>query len=124
MDLDESILATIKKMLGIVDEVSAFDDELAAHINSTFMGLRQIGINPDSNFSIHGYEETWRHISDDTRLIDPIREFIYLKVRLIFDPPASSVVADAYNNRLAETEWRLNVEAEKLAAQAEEGAAE
>lgn len=124
MELDESILATIKKMLGIIDEVKAFDDEIAAHINSTFISLRQLQvIDPDGTFSIHGYEETWRDLVDDIRLADPARDFIFLSVRLIFDPPASSVVADAYKQRLAEVEWRLNIEAEKIAAQAEEGAA-
>lgn len=124
MDLDESILATIKKMLGIIDEIKAFDDEIAAHINSTFISLRQLQvIDPDGTFSIHGYAETWRDLVDDVRLADPVRDFIWLSVRLVFDPPASSVVSDNYKQKLAEIEWRLNIEAEKLAAQAEEGAA-
>lgn len=124
MDLDQSILANIKQMLGLTDDVTAFDNELVSHINSTFMGLNQIGVGSDDGFSIHGYDETWGQFVDDPRLADPAREFIYMKVRLIFDPPASSVVSDALNQRIAEIEWRLNVLAEKLAAQAEEGAAE
>lgn len=124
MDLDESILASIKQMLGIIDEVKAFDDEITAHINSTFINLRQLqAIDPKSTFSIHGYSETWRDLGDDVRLIDPIRSYIYLNVRLLFDPPASSTISEAYRQRLAEIEWRMNVEAETLAAQAEEGAA-
>lgn len=124
MDLDDSILATIKHMLGVTDEVTAFDEQIAAHINATFMTLRQLQvIDPDGYFTIHGESESWRDLIDDVRLADPVRDFIYLRVRLLFDPPASSVVADAYNSRLAEVEWRLNSEAEKIAAQAEEGAA-
>jgi len=120
MELDDSILSSIKQMLGLTDDVTAFDNEIIAHINSTFMGLNQIGVGSDIGFSIHGYEETWRDFIDDQRYIDPVREFIYLKTRLIFDPPASSTVSDAYNQRIAETEWRLNVMAEHLAAQSEE----
>lgn len=124
MDLDESILSNIKKMLGIMDEFKAFDDEIAAHINSTFIKLRQLQvIDPDGSFSIHGYAETWRDLFDDTRLADPARDYIYLTVKLVFDPPASSTVSDTYKQRIAEDEWRMNVEAEKIAAQAEEGAA-
>lgn len=124
MDLDDSILATIKHMLGVTDEVTAFDEQIVAHINATFMTLRQLQvIDPDGYFTIHGESESWRDLIDDVRLADPVRDFIYLRVRLLFDPPASSVVADAYNSRLAEVEWRLNSEAEKIAAQAEEGAA-
>ena len=124
MDLDDSILVTIKHMLGITDEATAFDEQIVAHINATFMTLRQLQvIDPDGYFTIHGENESWRDLIDDVRLLDPVRDFIYLRVRLLFDPPASSVVADAYNHRLAEVEWRLNSEAEKIAAQAEEGAA-
>lgn len=124
MDLDQSILVSIKQMLGLTDYTRAFDDELVSHINSTFMGLNQLGIGySDDGFRISGYDETWSDFVDDIRLADAVREYIYLKVRLIFDPPASSVVSEAMNQRLAETEWRLNVQAERIAAlNAEEGA--
>lgn len=118
MDLNQSILASIKQMLGVTDDVTAFDNELISHINSTFLSLNQLGVGSDDGFYITGYNEIWSQFVNDPRLADPAREFVYLKTRLIFDPPASSVVSDACNQRLQEIEWRLNVLAEKLAAQA------
>lgn len=123
MGLDESILTSIKQMLGITEEAKHFDNELISNINATFMSLNQIGVGSDDGFHITGYDETWSQFVDDIRLADPARQYIAMKVRLIFDPPGSSIAADAFNQRIAEVEWRLNVLAEKLAAQAEEGAA-
>ena len=120
MDLDQSILASIKHMLGIPDEMTAFDEEIASHINSVFTILNQLDIGSDDVFMINGYNETWAEYVDNISLATMVREFIYLKVRMIFDPPASSVVAEAYNQRIAELEWRMNIQAERLAALAEE----
>ena len=116
MDLEQSILASIKQMLGLPIEVKAFDEEIAAHINSVFTILNQLDIGSDDGFMITGYNETWAEYIDNITLAIMVREFIYLKVRMIFDPPASSVVSDAYNQRIAELEWRMNIQAERLAA--------
>ena len=116
MDLDQSILSSIKQMLGITDSTPAFDEELISHINSTFTILNQLDVGSDDGYMISGYRETWREFCNDIRLSSMVREFIYLKVKMIFDPPASSVVADAFNQRTAEIEWRINVQAERLAA--------
>lgn len=116
MDLEQSILASIKQMLGLPIEVKAFDEEIAAHINSVFTILNQLDIGSDDGFMITGYNETWAEYVDNITLATMVREFIYLKVRMIFDPPASSVVSDAYNQRIAELEWRMNIQAERLAA--------
>lgn len=121
MDLDQSILVSIKQMLGILEDDTAFDAELMSHINSVFTILNQLAIGQDDGFIITGYSETWRQFIDDNRLAFMAREYMYLKVRMIFDPPASSVVSDACNQRISEIEWRMNIQAEKLAA-AEEGA--
>lgn len=124
MDLDESILQSIKDMLGIIKDDAAFDAELCSHINAVFTTLNQLDVGSDDGFMITGYNETWNQYVPDIRLATMVREFIYLKVRMIFDPPASSVVADAYNQRIAELEWRMNIQAERLTAlAAEEGAA-
>ena len=124
MNLDQSILSSIKLMLGLSDDITAFDTEIIAHINSMFTILNQLDIGPDDGFMINGYEETWDQYVDNVMLATMVREFIYLKVRMIFDPPASSTVSDAYNQRISELEWRMNIQAERLAALAEqEGAA-
>lgn len=120
LDFGQSILTTIKTMLGINDDLEAFDEELKVHINSIFTILNQLDIGPDEGFMITGYEETWDQFVEDITLATMVREFIYLKVRMIFDPPASSAVSDAYNQRIAELEWRMNIQAERLAALAEE----
>lgn len=121
---DDSILGTIKTMLGLTSDVTAFDQELITHINSVFTILNQLDIGPDAGFIIYGYDEVWGDFVEDVTLTTMVREFIYLKVRMIFDPPASSVVSDAFNQRIAELEWRMNIQAERLAALAEkEGAA-
>ena len=123
MDLDQSILNTIKHMLGLTDEINAFDEELIVHINGVFTILNQLDVGPDEGFMITGTDETWDQLTDQVSLATMVKELIYLKVRMIFDPPASSVVADAYNQRIAELEWRMNIQAERIAALAEKEAA-
>lgn len=111
---DESILMSIKKLLNVEEDDPAFDIDIGMLINSQFMTLQQLGIGPAEGFSVHDADTTWSDFSDDKTLIDAVKEFIYLKVRMIFDPPASSVVADAYNSRIHEVEWRLNIQAERI----------
>lgn len=123
MNLDQSILGTIKQMLGLTNELTAFDEELIVHINSVFTILNQLDVGSDDGFMITGYDETWGDLTDQVTIATMVKEFIYLKVRMIFDPPASSVVSEAYNQRIAELEWRMNIQAERLAALAEKEAA-
>lgn len=111
----ESILDSIKKMLGVPEGYEAFDDQIIIHINSAFAVLNQLGVgNDDNKFMITGSDETWDdYISQDDDLnIEEVRSYVYLKVKMIFDPPTSSVAADAFKNQIAEFEWRLNVESD------------
>lgn len=110
---DQSILISIKKLLNIDDDDMAFDTDITILINNEFMTLQQLGIGPEEGFSINEGETTWSDFSTDTTLLETVKAFIYMKVRMIFDPPASSVVADAFNSRIHELEWRLNVQAER-----------
>lgn len=123
MNLEDSILRTIKLMLGLTDEITAYDEEIKVHINSLFTILNQLDVISDDGFRITGYDETWDQLTDQLTLAEMIKEFMYLKVRMVFDPPGSSVVSDAYNSRIAELEWRMNIQAERLAALAEKEAA-
>ena len=110
----ESILTSIKKLLGIAEECSDFDPDIILHINSVLMILTQLGIGPKNGFSIRDDQALWSDfIPDDTRL-DAIRSFVYLKVRILFDPPQSSVLLDAIKQNLSEMEWRLTIAAESL----------
>ena len=112
----ESILVSIKKLLNIDLEDQAFDTDIVVLINGEFMTLQQLGIGPEEGFTINAqdaYAACWTDFFSDQKLIDSVKTYVYMRVRMIFDPPASSVVADAINSRIAELEWRLNVWAEQ-----------
>ena len=111
---DESILMSIKKLLNVEEDDQSFDTDIGMLINNEFMTLQQLGIGPEEGFSVKDADVAWTDFSTDKSLLDTVKAFIYLKVRMIFDPPASSVVADAINSRIHELEWRLNVQAERF----------
>ena len=108
-----SILMSIKKLLNVDPEEQAFDTDIGMLINGEFMTLHQLGIGPDEGFSISDADTKWTDFSKDKTLLEAVKEFVYLRVRLVFDPPASSVVTDAINSRINELEWRLNIQAER-----------
>ena len=74
------------------------------------MSLRQIGVGPKEGFAIHGSEETWGDFLPDMKTLESVRTYLYLKVRLIFDPPTNSAVVEIFNKNINEIEWRLNSE--------------
>jgi hypothetical protein len=106
----ESILTSIKKLLGIDEEYTHFDSDLIMHINTTFMILSQLGVGKASGFSIVDDSATWSDYLQNNQKLESIKTYIYLKVKLIFDPPISTAVIEAINRQITELEWRLNVE--------------
>lgn len=104
----ESILDSIKKLLGIQPEYRVFDEDLIIHINTVFIILNQLNIGPPECFFLQDGSECW---DDFITSIDEnmIKTFMYLKVRLLFDPPASGTLVESMNAMLAELEWRLYV---------------
>lgn len=108
--MDESILTSIKKLLGITEDYTQFDTDIIMHINSVFSTLTQLGVGPDIGFMINDKSVVW---SDYFTTSDPrlnfVKTYIYLKVRLVFDPPQSSAAIDAINRQISELEWRINV---------------
>lgn len=108
----DSILTSIKKLLGIAEEYDHFDQDLIIHINSAFMVLNQLGVGPKDGFSIHGSNEVWSDFVPDNSNLEAVKTYILLKVRLVFDPPAHSFVIDSIKNTISELEWRLNVQVE------------
>lgn len=108
----ESILDSIKKMLGASGTYDAFDQDIIMHINSTFMVLQQAGVGPESGFYIEDDSTTWDEYIDDPILVHGVKTYIYAKVRKIFDPPSSSIHMQALNEVINEFEWRLNIGAE------------
>lgn len=108
----ESILTSIKKMLGIPKEYEHFDEDIIMHINSVFMVLQQIGVGPSSGFYIEDDTKTWADFLGDPTQLQMVKTYMHHKVKLIFDPPASSVVMEAMKQIIAECEWRLREAAE------------
>ena len=110
---NSSILVSIKKLLNVEETDDSFDTDIGMLINNEFMTLHQLGIGPDEGFSITDADTKWADFSSDKTLIETVKTYVYMKVRMIFDPPASSVVADAFNSQIRELEWRLNIQAER-----------
>ena len=110
---DSSILMSIKKLLNVEPDEMDFDTQIGMFINEEFMTLQQLGIGPAEGFRISDADTKWRDFSDDPTLIDTVKTYLYYRVRLSFDPPASSIVSDAINSRIAELQFRLNAQAER-----------
>ena len=114
----DSILISIKKLLGITEDYDHFDDDLVMHINAVFMNLKQLGIGPEEGFRIEDDAAVWDEFVNATEnpelvtMLSSIKTYIHLKVKMVFDPPLSSAVMEAMKQSIAEVEWRLNIEAE------------
>lgn len=114
----DSILTSIKKLLGLTEDCTDFDSDIIININTVFMDLRQLGVGPTEGFSIEDDSAKWVEFIDietypeKIALLSAAKSYIHLKVKLQFDPPLSSAVEKAINERIDELEWRLNVEAE------------
>lgn len=110
----ESILQSIKKLLGMTEDYIAFDADIIIHINSIFMILNKLGVGPANGFSISDENAVWfDYLLEDNKNFEAVKIYIYLKTRMVFDPPVSSAVMEAMKQMISELEWRLNVEAEK-----------
>lgn len=105
----ESVLTSIKKLLGISEEDTSFDVDLIMHINSVFSVLNQLGVGPPEGYAIQDKNNTWNEfITEDTKL-NFVKSFMHLKVKLLFDPPLSSSVMESMKQMIGELEWRLSV---------------
>lgn len=107
--MESSILRTIKSMLGPDSDYEVFDQDIIVFINSALMTLSQLGVGPEEGFRITGYSETWDDFFGEKTDIEAVKSYMYMKVKLAFDPPVNSSVASAYNDQCREFEWRLNV---------------
>ena len=115
----ESILTSIKKLLGIPEDHVHFDADIIMHINSVFMILTQLGVGPSSGFKISDKTTTWDEYIQDTNNIESVKSYVYYKVKLLFDPPTGSAVRESINRIISELEWRLNVEVETATVQSQ-----
>lgn len=111
--LEEKILSSIKKLLGLNDGVTVFDTDIVIHINTVFANLAQMGVGPQNTegknigFKISTGDEVWGDFTANDILIENVKTYVYIKVKMVFDPPTSSALIDAYNAQAKELEWRL-----------------
>lgn len=117
----ESILTSIKKMLNIAENYTNFDTDIIIHINSALMVLNQLGVGPSKGFVIKDESNTWKEFIPDDRIdIESIKSYVYMKVRLLFDPPSSSAAIASMEKLISEFEFRINVAVETPQSTGEE----
>ena len=108
--MEESILITIKKKLGLDKDYDAFDTDVISNINTSLMILGQLGVGPSKGFRITGADETWTDFIGDRIDLEGVVDFIYARARIVFDPPSSSAALQALKEEVKELEFRLNVQ--------------
>lgn len=105
--METSILKTIREMIGPSASYDVFDTNLITHINSAFARLCELGVGPEQPFRIQDDTAEWTDFMDADQMHPGVKDYIYLKVSLIFDPPASATVANLYKEELEKLEWTL-----------------
>lgn len=108
----DSILTSIKKLLGVSEEYTDFDPDITMHINSVFMILTQMGVGPNTGFRIEDETSKWTDFMADELKLEGVKSYIHLKVKLLFDPPLSGAVRESTEQLIKELEWRLYTGAE------------
>lgn len=114
--MEQSILKSTKKLLGIGDDDLSFDLDIITHINSAFSTLTDLGVGPVDGFVIEDGTMEWEsYLPDDPIKLSKAKTCVFLETRLLFDPPTSSYLLDAVQKQLQEAQWRLNVNREETA---------
>jgi hypothetical protein len=108
----QSILNSTKKILGLAEDDTSFDLDVLLHINSVLAILTQVGIGPEEGFTIEDSAPTWEAFVGTDKQLSLVKTYVYLKVRLVFDPPTTSFAIESFNEQVKELEWRLNVHRE------------
>lgn len=111
--MEPSIFYTVKRMLGVANENKAFDEQILVAINSALMVANQIGVGPETGFRVEGITETWDDFLGEHKDVDGVQAFIYLRCRLMFDPPSNSFLVNAIENQIKELEWRVMEQVEE-----------
>ena len=109
---NDSILTSIKKLMGLTEEYDAFDQDILILINSVLFELEQIGVKAKDGFTLSDKTAVWSDYSDDDRLLNALKPYIYMKTKLTFDPPTSSGALDSMNRIIDRFEWRINLYAD------------
>ena len=107
----ESILGSIKQMLGISQDETNFDSELMLHINGALMIINQLGVGPSTGFIVFGKTQTWSEFLADRKDLELVKTAVYLRVRLMFDPPQNSFLVSSIQKQIEEFDWRITATA-------------
>lgn len=118
--LENSILNDVKKLSGLsvedseleTEDYKPFDTDLLLFINASFNRLKQLGVGPTTNYSIESSDETWGNFFEDAQVVEMVRAWMALTVKMQFDPPTSSIAADAFRSMIDKYEWCMNVDVE------------
>jgi hypothetical protein len=110
--MNESILDSTKKILGLSSEYTAFDHDIISHLNSALVSVGQLGVGPEAGFMITDNTATWADFLGDDIMYNTVKSYVYLKVRILFDPPATSFHVKAIEDQMSELEWRISAHRE------------
>lgn len=113
-DKTTSILNTVKKTCGLTEDYTVFDQDILVYINGVILDLTQNGIGPSEGYTVTDSAQTWGDFVGDFSHVGAVATYISQKVRLIFDPPATSFVGEAMQKRLDEMIWRLNIQGSEV----------
>jgi hypothetical protein len=119
--MPESILDKTKKMLGFESDYTDFDTDIIVHINAVFSTLHQLGIGPADGYMIESKANAWEEFTSGLPYSNAVKSYMYLRVRLLFDPPGTSFAIDAIKDQIKETEWRLSVASSPAVTYIQEG---
>jgi hypothetical protein len=111
--VETSILTSTKKILGIDKDYTAFDEDIITHINTALSTLTQLGVGPVGGFVIEDDSAVWGDLIGIDKQFHSVKSYVFLRVRMLFDPPTTSYLISAYEKQLQELEWRLNVHSEE-----------
>ena len=111
--MENSILISTKKILGLAEDYTAFDLDIITHINTAFSTLTQLGVGPVEGFMIEDERTEWDDYLNDDNQLNSVRSYVFLRVRQLFDPPTTSYLIDAMEKQIEQLEWRLNVHREE-----------
>lgn len=110
--MEDSILISTKKILGLDESYTVFDLDVITHINSVFTTLTQLAVGPPGGFFVEDDLAMWSDFITPEMNLNAVKTYVYLRVRLLFDPPTNAYLVDAVKEQIRELEWRLNVQAD------------
>lgn len=112
--MTDSILGSVKSMLGLPTEDTGFEPELILHINSVLADLAQLGVGPDEGFVITGSSQIWSDLTDSEKVLNGVQSYVFHRVKMLFDPPQVGYVVTAVEKMIEKAEWRISVAVDEL----------